>query len=224
VLDRACDSRHVSFGALAPIVPSEEKAEEFVSYMKIPYQIGHMLFVILIALVPAVFLNLPIGLLARIYANKKRRTALAGSKVKVKAYDVMLSEKVMFCIVMVPTLWATYGVLLTSFTNLDSEAIFLCIVAFPLFSYVGIMAAESGMVDFKDLKPVAMRILPTTRYRIKKLPKMRMKLVKELRHFVKQFGPLLGDLYFEKDVDWLKVQSNMKTLGEGAEGKKTKSE
>jgi len=69
--------------------------------------------------------------------------------VKIEAIDVMLSEKVMFCTVMVPTLWFFYAIILVLFTNFDRQAIALSIISFPVFSYIGIMTAESGMVDIK---------------------------------------------------------------------------
>merc|ERR1711871_1752290 len=92
------------------------------------------------------------------------------------------------------------------FTNFDIQTIFFIIVSMPIFSYAGIMATEAGMVDFKDLKPHIAKLYPSKRKRIRALPKMRLRLVKELRTFVKKFGPTLGELYFEKDVDWAKVQ------------------
>jgi glycerol-3-phosphate O-acyltransferase/dihydroxyacetone phosphate acyltransferase len=46
----------------------------------------------------------------------------------------MLTEKVVFCIVMVPTLWIGYGCMLYFFTGLDVAAIALAILSMPLFA------------------------------------------------------------------------------------------
>mmetsp|Transcript_16170 Transcript_16170/g.33159 ORF Transcript_16170/g.33159 Transcript_16170/m.33159 type:complete len:697 (-) Transcript_16170:32-2122(-) len=188
------------------ITLDEQQAENLMKDVGVPYRILHMMFTIFMALIPALLLNLPIGLLSNIYAERKRKKALANSTVKIKGMDVLLSEKVIFCIVMVPTLWVFYGIIMVFFTNFDIQTIFFIIVSMPIFSYAGIMATEAGMVDFKDLKPHIAKLYPSKRKRIRALPKMRLRLVKELRTFVKKFGPTLGELYFEKDVDWAKVQ------------------
>ncbi|GMI34842.1 hypothetical protein TeGR_g14176, partial [Tetraparma gracilis] len=193
-------------------LPDEETTAAFLSDARVPYRILHLLFVITITLVPTLFLNLPIGLMSSIYAERKRKKALKGSKVKIAAYDVMLSEKVIFCIVMVPTLWFVYGVGLTLFTNLDREALTLCFMSFPIFSYIGVTTTESGMVDMKDLRPHYMRLFPTTRKRYKRLPATRVRLVKEMRQLVKKLGPQLGEMYYAEQVDWHKVQSTIKAL------------
>ena len=52
--------------------------------MRLPYQICHFLLLMLLAGIPAVFLNLPVGVLANIYAERRRKIALAKSKVKIR--------------------------------------------------------------------------------------------------------------------------------------------
>ncbi|GMI16729.1 hypothetical protein TrLO_g3777 [Triparma laevis f. longispina] len=190
----------------ASMTLESEEAEEILEDIKVPYRIAHLLFTIFVAAIPSIFLNLPIGLLSNLYAEKKRKKALAASKVKIKGMDVLLSEKVMFCIVMVPTLWLFYLFLLLFLTNLEYEAIALFFVSMPIAAYAGIMVTESGMVDYKDIKPWLMKLHPATRKRLRQLPKKRMVLVNQLREFVSQWGPELGEIYYEQDVDWKKVQ------------------
>ena len=67
-------------------------------------------------------------------------------------------------------------------------------------------------ISHQDLKPHLIRLFPSTRNRIQSLPAKRFQLVAELRTFVKKFGPTLGDLYFDKTVDWHKVQTALKSL------------
>lgn len=133
--------------------PKDIDGDTVLREMRLPYQIVHVLFLMLIAAIPAVFLNLPVGLIARLYAERRRKRALAKSKVKITGKDVMLTEKIVLCIVLVPSLWIMYGMLLYNFTDLDGPAIALCFFAMPLFSYTGIMWAEAGMVELKDLRP-----------------------------------------------------------------------
>jgi len=52
---------------------SERAAEQVFNDLKVPYRVGHLLFVLLCSAIPAIFLNLPIGILATVYAEKKRK-------------------------------------------------------------------------------------------------------------------------------------------------------
>ena len=51
--------------------------------------------------------------------------------------------------VLVPTLWVFYGLVLIFCTNYDRDCIILFQLSLPMFSYLGIMATESGMADFR---------------------------------------------------------------------------
>jgi len=44
----------------------------------------------MVSALPALFLNLPVGIIARYWALHRREKALAASKVKIKGMDVML--------------------------------------------------------------------------------------------------------------------------------------
>jgi glycerol-3-phosphate O-acyltransferase/dihydroxyacetone phosphate acyltransferase len=182
------------------------EADKVLSSMRLPYQIANIVFLILICAIPEIFLNLPVGLIARVYAERRRKKALAGSKVKLTGIDVMLTEKIVLCIVLVPTLWLAYGLLLMYCTDLDGPAIALVFFAMPISSYMGIMVAESGMIQFKDLKPFLMRLLPRSRSRLAALPPTRKQLQTDLRSFIKEIGPSLGELYHGKNLDWAAIQ------------------
>lgn len=111
------------------------KGETVLHRMNVVGHIIHLLFIFVVALLPAVLLNLPVGLASRIYSNRRRMVALAASKVKIKGYDVMLSERVLCSIVLVPTLWLTYGLSLFIFTSLDVPSLAVCFFSFPILSY-----------------------------------------------------------------------------------------
>ena len=180
--------------------------------MNVLGHIIHLIFIIILAALPALFLNLPVGLASRLWSNFRRKKALAESKVKIKGYDVMLSERVLCCIVLVPSLWLVYGLALFLFTSLDGPSLAVCFTCFPLFSYWSIMATESGMVDIKDLRPYVFRLIPSTRKRLKALPATRKALRADLRATVRQLGPSLGDIYFEKELNWQKITMETKRL------------
>ena len=118
----------------------------------------------------------------------------------------MLTEKVTFCIVMVPTLWIIYGILLWCFTDLDGPSIAVVLGAFPLFAYTGIIVADAGMIDVQDLRPYVMRVFPSKRRQLAALPHKRKQLQEDLRRFIKTMGPQFGDIYYGKDVDWQQQQ------------------
>ena len=147
--------------------------------------------------------------MADVWAERRRKKALAGSKVKIHGYDVMLTEKLVFCIVVVPLLWFLYGLIMVFFTNFDAPTIALCFMCFPLFSYAAIISSEAGMVDGKDLKPYFLRLLPSTRKRLRALPTTRRKLRRDLRMFIKKVGPAFGELYHGKTVDWKEINESI---------------
>ncbi|KAL9183484.1 hypothetical protein ACHAXT_004340 [Thalassiosira profunda] len=188
--------------------------------MNVLGHIVHLLFIFVLAALPSVLLNLPVGLASRIYSNRRRKVALAASKVKIKGYDVMLSERVLCSIVLVPTLWLTYGLMLFFGTSLDWPSLAVCFTCFPVFSYWSIMATESGMVDLRDLRPYVMRLIPSARKRLTALPATRKALQADLREIIKQIGPSLGEIYYGKDLDWKVITTETKRLSEGLEAKK----
>jgi glycerol-3-phosphate O-acyltransferase/dihydroxyacetone phosphate acyltransferase len=161
----------------------------------------------LLAGIPAIFLNLPVGLIARLYAERRRKKALANSKVKITAEDVLMTEKILICIVLVPTFWIMYAILLCVFTDMDSQSIALAFFCMPLFSYMSIMWAEAGMVETKDLKPYVKRLFPSSRRRIAMLPETRMKLQHDLRAFIRKHKAIFGEIYYGEDLDWSVIQS-----------------
>lgn len=177
-------------------------ADLVLSNMQVPYHVLHFIIVLCIAAIPFILLNLPVRIMAGMYAERRRRKALENSKVKLRGYDVMLTEKVLFCIIMVPTLWVTYGVLLRCFTNFDGPTIAVILGAFPLFAYTGIIVADAGMVDLQDLRPYMMRLFPSKRRQLAALPHKRKRLQEDLRLFIKTMGPQFGEIYYGKNVDW----------------------
>jgi glycerol-3-phosphate O-acyltransferase/dihydroxyacetone phosphate acyltransferase len=176
--------------------------DQVLSFLQLLYHIIHLLVLTVFASVPGLLLNVPVKILADLYAERRRKKALAKSKVKIHGYDVMLTEKVVFCLVMVPALWILYAVILIFFTKLDGPTISLIIMSFPLFAYLGIIVSEAGMVEWNDLRPYWMRVFPSTRRRLAQLPETRKKLQHDLRSFVKSIGPAMGDIYYGEKLDW----------------------
>jgi glycerol-3-phosphate O-acyltransferase / dihydroxyacetone phosphate acyltransferase len=92
----------------------------------------------------------------------------------------------------------------------------------PIFAYLGIVVVESGIIGWHDLRPHIMRLYPSTRKRLAALPALRKELQDDLRTYLRKIGPKLGDIYFDKTVDWQKIQEENAKLGKEAASKKTK--
>jgi len=176
------------------------------SFMQVIYQILHLLFLMLLAAVPSLLINLPVAVMAGIYSERRRKVLLAKSKVKVRAYDVVLTEKIMFCIVTIPCLWILYGLIMKFYLKMDGPTFALAMLSLPGFAYVGIIVTEAGMVNAKDLRPYVMKLLPSSRKRLAALPETRRNLQRDLRSFIKKLGPVLGEIYYKKDLDWGAIQ------------------
>lgn len=187
------------------------------NYMQIFYQIFHLLFLLLLAAVPTLLINLPVGVLASIYSERRRKVLLSKSKVKVRAYDVVLTEKILFCIVVIPFLWFFHGFLMYRYTEMDRPTFVLAILSLPAFAYVGIIVSEAGMIDAKDLRPYVMKLYPSSRKRLAALPQTRKNLQRDLRKFIKKLGPVLGEIYYKKDLDWGAIQEKARVASENAE-------
>ena len=82
------------------------------------------------------------------------------------------------------------------------------------------MAAESGMVDVKDLRPYVMKLIPSARRRLTALPATRKALRKDLRKMIRLIGPSLGELYYEKQLDWQKITLETRKMSITEESKK----
>jgi glycerol-3-phosphate O-acyltransferase / dihydroxyacetone phosphate acyltransferase len=193
------------------IVIENVNGDNLLRFLQIGYNIAQNLTLILLSAVPMLLLNLPVGILAGLYSERRRKKALANSKVKIKGFDVMLTEKVIFCLVMVPTLWITYGLLLLFFTDWERPTIFLVMMSMPVFAYIGIGVAEAGIIEwYFDIRPYIMRLFPSARKRLAALPATRTALQSDLRAFIKSIGPDLGEIYSSTNLDWTKIQEQSK--------------
>ncbi|RHY31033.1 hypothetical protein DYB32_003820 [Aphanomyces invadans] len=155
-----------------------------------------------LASIPSFVLNAPVGLVARYVARAEQTKALAGSNVKIAARDVILSKKISFSMVAVPTLWLFYTLLAILLTNWRWSSIFLLTASFPLFSYFGVRSVEAGIIELKTLRPLFYRLQPKYRKIQDELPQRRARLQMEVRMFVKKYAPILGPLTDPSPIDW----------------------
>jgi glycerol-3-phosphate O-acyltransferase / dihydroxyacetone phosphate acyltransferase len=186
-------------------------ADEF-EYSKMLYTFFHGFFVLILASLPSLLLNAPVGFLANYWAYKEAKKDLEASRVKVNAKDVLLSKKIIFSMSAVPILWISYALLLFFFSSLPAKTIMVLLICCPVFSYMGVMAVEASMHDLRDLRPAFLRLLPAFKRLAPKLPKIRTELVQEVRKLVRKYGPELGAVYTDPSINWenaVKRSSNL---------------
>jgi glycerol-3-phosphate O-acyltransferase / dihydroxyacetone phosphate acyltransferase len=185
------------------------------SFSKMLYTFVHGGLVMALASIPFLLLNGPVGIAARYWSYQEAQKDLKASRVKVAARDVILSKKIVFSIVTVPILWISYALLLFAFTSLSRGTILALFFACPIFSYFGVVAVQAGMTDIKDLTPAFLRLLPSFRKEMVRLPAMRAALQKEVRAMVKKYGPQFGAVYTGKASEWEKLaRSQFKPEGD----------
>ena len=122
-------------------------------YSRVLFSFLYGFTVFMLASLPSIVLNAPVGVAAKFWAESQAKKDLLKSRVKVQARDVVLSKKITFCIVAVPSLWILYAILLFYFSPLDKEVVIALLICMPIFSYFGVTAVEVGMVTLKDIRP-----------------------------------------------------------------------
>lgn len=172
------------------------------TWSRILYIFGHVLVIMILASLPSLVLNAPVGLAAKYWSFQEAQKDLKKSRVKLAARDVLLSKKIMFSIVAVPCLWVFYAWLLFYFSHLETRTIVVLLLCFPIFSYISVISVQAGMVGIKDLRPAFLRLFPNYRNKLSLLPKMRTDLQLEVRNIVKKYGPSLGAIYTDETRSW----------------------
>jgi glycerol-3-phosphate O-acyltransferase / dihydroxyacetone phosphate acyltransferase len=187
-----------------------------IPFRKLLYMFVHGFFIFFAASIPSIVLNAPVGIAAKFWAQSKQKTALAKSKVKIAATDVLLSNKIVFSLGAVPTLWFTYFLLMYFFSGWETKTIAVLFLSCPLLSYAGIRSVEAGMADLKDLRPAFLRLMPSFREQAKIIPRQREIVQKHVRAAVKKYGPSLGPLYYETNPqEWeQELRSLIRNSGE----------
>lgn len=181
-------------------------------FVRLLQRIG-LLLVLSAASLPGVILGSPILIFTKLYAKRKARIALAGSSVKIQGHDVIATWKILCSLVVVPTLFGIYGILLTYYvrttdckhvrmlgemlphTNsavVNKIAIFLTFFwGLHLFSYATIITGEAGVSIFKSLKPLYLALSPSYKDTLKQLRETRETLRVKITNLVNELGPTL---------------------------------
>lgn len=173
--------------------------------------IGRFMYLLVsmaMGVLPQLMFNVPLMLLASRFASVEQQKSLKSSSVKLAARDVVMSYKVIYVLMFIPVLYVIYGMLLWAFTDCCLTSRILILLSLPLFAFWGMKASEQGVRAYVDIVPLFRRlVLPEDRKEQDLLPARRAQLQRHVHKLVGTFGPRLGDLYYEKDVDWTKQMS-----------------
>ncbi|CAJ1461602.1 unnamed protein product [Effrenium voratum] len=175
----------------------------------------YLLVTMAMGVIPHIMFNLPIMMIASRFALVEQHKAKQSSTVKLAARDVVMSYKVIYVLICIPIMWVCYGILLWTVTDWWNTSRVLVLLSLPLYAFFGMKASEQGVRAYKDILPVFRRLFhPADKQEMDMLPAKRAHLQRQLHKLVGSLGPRLGDLYYEKDVDWSKHMSSFRSFGE----------
>lgn len=149
---------------------------------------------------PGLVLFAPVFILTRRMSHKKTAEALAASSLKIKGHDVMATWKILIALVLAPTFYTFYSILLVVLHRHDltfnlipaststRTIIALSWVILPLITYISLLFGEQGMDIFKSLYPLLLSLSPRSSRVIEKLREDRRILVLKVREIVDIYG------------------------------------
>eukprot|EP00931_Biecheleriopsis_adriatica_P036060 TRINITY_DN20795_c0_g1_i1.p1 TRINITY_DN20795_c0_g1~~TRINITY_DN20795_c0_g1_i1.p1 ORF type:complete len:664 (-),score=103.17 TRINITY_DN20795_c0_g1_i1:203-2194(-) len=169
--------------------------------------IGRFLYLLVsmaLGAIPHLLFNLPVMTVASHFAGNEQQKSLKASNVKLFAFDVVMSYKVIYVLMSVPILYVIYGLMIWCLTSWSNTSRVLVLLILPFFAFLGMKASEQGVRAYKDITPLFRRlVLPEARREQDELPFRRARLQRKLHRLVGMFKPRLGDLYYP-EVDWAK--------------------
>ena len=152
--------------------------------------VGRFLLLIMLWLIgiPGRILNFPAQLVINYYSGKKAREALANSSVKITGKDVIASWKLIISLVLLPSLYLFYSLIVYSLVTehrLLISLIALCVL--PYVSFFTVKFDETNRELLYSLKPLFLSIFNPQK--VFELCQMRSELQHLILHVVDTFGP-----------------------------------
>ncbi|CAN3355781.1 glycerol-3-phosphate O-acyltransferase 1 [Diutina catenulata] len=156
---------------------------------------------------PGTIMFSPVFIIAKIISRKKAREALANSTVKIKAYDVVASWKVMVALGIAPILYVFYSVVgiwvmdryhLAQWMPLIPKFIVSYLFAI-LITYSSLRFGEVGVDYYKSLAPMFVSLVSSSfnSKLITSLQRERRQLSEQVQDFVHKYGPDMFDDFDE---------------------------
>ncbi|KAK0385309.1 hypothetical protein NLU13_7785 [Sarocladium strictum] len=163
------------------------------------------LLVLFVLTIPGLVMFAPVFISSRIISHQKAKTALAGSTVKIRGRDVMATWKIMVAMVVAPTVYHFYSIILVTkiwydrFWGYVPQWVPLWVAYFAIWpAMIGITFAalrfgEVGMDIFKSLRPLVLCLFPMSEYNIHNLRERRAELSAEVTDLINTLGPEMFD-------------------------------
>ncbi|KAL9557802.1 hypothetical protein MBANPS3_001193 [Mucor bainieri] len=177
---------------------------------------------------PGSILNLPIVITAKAISAKKAKDALASSSVKVAGRDVLATWKFLVGMVLIPTLYGLYT-LIVLWICMKSGLDWFQTMLYPLLtwtmlpfvSYASMRFAENGVDVFKSLRPLYVALVdPDSTANLRQL---REKLSQDITEVINEIGPdVFSD--FDSDNVFRNDSTSQESVNELAEGGRTFSQ
>lgn len=173
-------------------------------YVKILGLIIYRLFkliLLVIAVLPGTVLFSPVFVAGKLISIRKSKEALAASSVKIQAKDVVATWKLLVSLVLAPTLYVVYDIILGFLTYKNRlygivplwapiwVVLVLGFIAFIMITYAALRFGEVGMDIVKSLRPLFVALSPHHGHTIQKLRSRRAHLASEVTDLINELGP-----------------------------------
>ncbi|CDR38833.1 CYFA0S02e06634g1_1 [Cyberlindnera fabianii] len=177
-------------------LPDHDVEDAKVDYLRntgvLIYRIIKLMFMAVLAL-PGILLFTPVFITGKMYSNKKKREALAGSVVKVKANDVVATWKVLVGLGLAPLLYIFYscvGLYYFRSSNVNKFLLFWGIyIASATVTYSALTFGDNGMDLFKSIIPLYLSLVSPDE--LLKLKADRRELKESIIEVINELGPQL---------------------------------
>lgn len=159
------------------------------------------LALLVIAVLPGTVLFAPIFIASKLISIQKSREALAASSVKIQAKDVVATWKLLVSLVLAPTVYIFYDIILGVLTYKNrlygivptwAPIWLVLILGFGVFigiTYAALRFGETGMDIVKSLRPLFVALSPHHGDTIQKLQSRREHLAAEVTNLINELGP-----------------------------------
>jgi glycerol-3-phosphate O-acyltransferase/dihydroxyacetone phosphate acyltransferase len=166
------------------------------------------LIILSILTLPGLLLFSPVFLLTSYISKVKTAEALAESSVKIRAFDVMATWKILIAGGLTPIFYTFYTIIaiaLNAYNRLYGfvpPGVSAWVIAWcsytilPSITYAALLFGEQGMDLFKALYPLMLSLSPRSMSALEALREERERLVLQVRETVDRFG---GDLFPDCD-------------------------
>ena len=153
------------------------------------------------AVLPGLILFAPVFITGKIISVKKAREALAASTVKIQAKDVVATWKLLVALVVAPSLYALYDIVLCIWAYYNRIqgyvpeyvplwTVFLFgMTFFPIITFAALRFGEVGMDIFKSLRPLVVALDPSSNNIFIKLRETRAALAQQVMDVINTLGP-----------------------------------